>query len=208
MQAAHDSIHIDFKAVPMIADYVMPILTGLAYDYPTLTMSYTAGMDYVEMKPGAKVLFLRGGPLPNAPDTASWSLGFLHFRLYGSPGYIERMGLPKDATDLQRFGFVTHNQFINRAPWERWLLRTHPKLMPVLRSDSEIVHRQAVAFGHCLGFLPISALLLYTSLIEVFPDQPEWNSEVSLVTHIEALKDPLFSQITETLVQRLRAAWT
>ncbi|WP_041527141.1 LysR substrate-binding domain-containing protein [Paracoccus aminophilus] len=202
---------ITINSVPMVADYIIPLLGGISEDPQAealrLTLRYVAEMTVAPITPGAPCLHIRGGPRPMLDAAEVYELGRLRFGLFGSASYLGRMGMPASMADLGRYGFVTHDQQQSRTPWEKWLAQTLPEPHRALRSDCEITHRIAIHSGLCLGFLPASALLYYADLIEIPTPSDGWEVSMWLVVDRLTLRDPVVARAAETLAARLRRVW-
>lgn len=194
------------KSVPMVADYLIPLLWGMNSEMQS-TLYYNADMDVTPVIPGAPVIHIRGGPEPQAENAVIRSLGRLRFGLFGSQAYLDRMGEPADLGDLRRFAFIAHDRQRDRAPWEKWLRSTIPEAHYYLRTDCEIAHRVAVHSGLCLGFLPASALLHYSDLVEVPTSLEGWEAPMWMVVDRDALRFPCLAQAAEKIGERLFKVW-
>lgn len=191
----------------MVADYVLPLMIGIAQSYPETSIRYVAQLSRTEPEQGSATLHIRGGQQPEIPGATVRRLGMLRFSLFGSSGYLAQHGLPSGHDDLSRFSFVVLDRYLRVTPWERWLLKTHPNAHISLRSDCDIAQRIAVSLGQGLGFLPMSALLYFTDLVEVLPALEEWAAPMWLVADNRSMQDGDFAELAQRLGDRLSELW-
>lgn len=193
--------------VPMVADYLLPPLIGIAQTYPQLSLTYAASMSQAPLTPGSMALHICAGPRPKVVDAEVRYIGRVQFCLFGASSYLSQRGIPQTAEDLDRFEFIVQDKYINMTPWERWLSRVAPNARIGMRSDCDIAHRLAVSLGQGLGFLPMSALLYYTDLVEVMPALEEWTAPMWLLVDSLSYQDPMIADIADQLHQRLAELW-
>ncbi len=195
------------KSVPMIADYVVPLIGGLENQCSDLSLRFVSSPELESITPLTPTVHIRAGTRPAGEALFVKPLGTLHFGLYGAANYVARLGLPQGYDDLGRFGFVVHDRAWNRVPWEKWLVAHYPQAHIFLYSDCENAHRVAISSGHCLRFLPSSALLNFPNLVEVLPPHPEWSAQMWLATHAETMRKPHLANITQSIGERLARVW-
>lgn len=198
---------ITINTVPMVADYVLPLLIGIVQSYPQVILRYVPTMQRFDIDQGSLTLHIRGGPKPVVTGADVRFIGNLRFCLFGSSAYLAQHGLPRDVADLARYGFIIQDRHAMMTPWERWLHQTLPEARITLRSDCDISHRLAVSLGHGLGFLPMSALLFFTDLVEVMPALDAWTAPMWLVVDHGSLAHPMIADTTDKLHQRLAELW-
>ncbi len=195
------------NSVPMVADYIIPLLGGMDAEGVRSTLHYIADMDLNPVVPGASAVHIRGGPEPVVENAIVRFLGKLRFGLFGARSYLERMGMPSGIEDLNRYGFIAHDRQRGRAPWEKWLKVTLPDAYYYMRTDCEIAHRVAVSAGLCLGFLPASALLYYPDLVEIETPNDGWEAAMWMVVDRDALQVPCLAHAAEMIAERLHKVW-
>lgn len=195
------------KAVPMIADYIVPLMGGLENLCSDLSLRFVSSPELDQIMAGTPTLHIRAGAEPVGDDLYVKALGKVHFGLYAAPNYIASRGMPKDIPDLARYSYVVHDRAWNRVPWEKWLVTHVPDAHIFLYSDCENAHRVAISSGHCLGFLPSSALIHFPNLVEVLPPHPEWSAAMWLVTHADTMRSDHLADITRSIGDRLARVW-
>lgn len=198
---------LTIHTIPMVADYLIPPLIGITQAYPHLSLTYAAGMSQAPLVPGSMALHICAGPRPKLLDAEVRYIGRLQFCLFGASSYLAQRGVPQKAEDLNRFEFIVQEKYINMTPWERWLSRTAPNARISMHSDCDIAHRLAVSLGLGLGFLPMSALLYYTDLVEVMPALDDWTAPMWLLVDSLSYRDPMIADIADQLHQRLSELW-
>ena len=195
------------KSIPMVADYIVPLVGGLENICSHLSLRFVTGTERSKIEAGAPVIHIRGGAAPTTPGLYVRPLGLLRFGLYGSASYLGDMGIPQDYADLHRYSFIVHDQSRNRAPWEKWLTKLHPQAHIFMHSDCENAHRVATISGHCLGFLPASALLYFPNLIEAVPPHPGWSTQMWMVVDEQSMSYSHIAEIVNNLGDRLSCVW-
>lgn len=198
---------LTIHTVPMVADYLLPPLIGITQSYPGLSLTYAAGMTQLPITPGSMALHICAGPRPKALDAEVRYIGRLQFCLFGASSYLAQRGVPQGHADLERYEFIIQDKYVNMTPWERWLSRTAPNARISMRSDCDIAHRLAVSLGQGLGFLPMSALLYYTDLVEVMPALDEWTAPMWLLVDDVSYRNQMIADVADQLHQRLAELW-
>lgn len=199
---------IAINTVPMVADYVLPPLFGITQTYPDLSITYSAAMERLPVTPGSMALHICAGARPTAADADIRFIGRLQFCMFGASSYLATRGIPQGVEDIENFDFIVHDRYHKATPWERWLDRVAPRHRIAMRSDCDIAHRLAVSLGQGLGFLPMSALLYYTDLVEVMPALDDWTAPMWLVVDNLSEENQILADIADQLHQRLCELWT
>lgn len=206
MDEANPCSEVIVKAVPMVADYIIPLLGGMDAAMK-VSLRYIADMRLSALEPGAPIIHIRGGTRPVSLGAEVRALGSLRFGLFASQLYLSQRAMPKGPQDMAGHSFIAHDRDRNVPPWEAWLTKTSPDAHYFLRSDCEIAHRFAVSSGHCMGFLPASALLNYPDLVEIETIGPGWEVMMWLVVDEQALQQDCLTLAADLLTRRLRQVW-
>lgn len=110
-----------------VADHLLvPSLVGLHERHPALRVDLRVNDQLVDIAQEGIDIAIRTGP----PSNDNWivrPLGSLTRRLYASPAYVARHGLPKQAKELAHHRLITHS---TQAMLNRWRVPLAPGEAP------------------------------------------------------------------------------
>ncbi|MGJ3261344.1 MAG: LysR family transcriptional regulator [Rhodospirillales bacterium] len=149
--------------------------------YPDIEVSLVLADTELDLSMRQADVAIRLTP-PTQPDLVQRQLMTLHYRIYAAPEYLQQMGMPKNARDLDKHRIVVYGDDA-RPPAANlnWLLTEHAKdgipRKPVLRVNSIYGILRAVQSGLGIGALPEYMGREIGNLVEVLPELqgPELN---------------------------------
>ncbi len=149
--------------------------------YPDIEVSLVLADTELDLSMRQADVAIRLTP-PTQPDLVQRQLMTLHYRIYAAPEYLQQMGMPKNARDLDKHRIVVYGDDA-RPPAANlnWLLTELAKdgipRKPVLRVNSIYGILRAVQSGLGLGALPEYMGREIGNLVEVLPELqgPELN---------------------------------
>lgn len=177
-------------SLPSLAGLVLPALAELMAEHPALVLRYLTDQRVFRLEYGEAHVAIRAGARPTEPDNVVQALGANHVALYASQDYLTRAGRPKGLEDLARHRFVSTDSRDSRAPFYRWLTANVPPEAVVFMANEMVSQAAAVRAGIGLGFLPVQEARDDLRLVEVIGPQPEWESTLWLVSHVDLHRTP------------------
>ncbi|AUH66450.1 LysR family transcriptional regulator [Paracoccus zhejiangensis] len=165
-------------ALPDLTEMIMPRLIELMRANPGLRLRYMTDIRLYRLDTGEAHIAIRAGARPTEPDYIAQPLMQLHAALYGSPAYVEEVGMIEDVSAHR---FILPGPEARRSPAMRWLADQIPPENVVLVSNDFEARLTAIRAGLGLGWVsPMRA----TGLVEVL-SLSEWDAQFWLVTHVD-----------------------
>ncbi len=186
--------------IPELSSFLLPTLAELIRAHPTLVPCLRIEERVLRLEYGEAHLAIRAGARPSEPDNVVQPLGKLPIALFAAPSYLEVHGAPTRAEELSAHRFIGPDNA--RAPYEQWLAARELRIG--FRSNAYNVRLAAMESGLGLGFLP--AALEQPGLVRLGLAEPDWASELWLVTHVDLHRSPkvqMAAQALKPLMSRL-----
>lgn len=177
-------------ALPSLSGLVMPAMAALMQAHPALVLRYITDQRVFRLEYGEAHVAIRAGNRPTEPDNVVSQLGVNRVALYASAEYLERHGRPAGLDDLAGHRFIGPDARDSRAPFFRWLAASLPAEAVVFAANEMASQVAAVRAGLGLGFVPVLEAAGDARLIEVVGPQPEWDSALWLVSHVDLHRTP------------------
>ena len=149
--------------------YLASQLTRLTSKYPDLVLELITSPQTVRVARREADLFLSFFK-PQGKALVGECIGRFATRLYASPSYLEKYGIPEGKEDLQRHHFVGYIEELVQLEAVRWLEDFIPSPNLAFASNSMIAQMFAASGGAGIVALPEFALRVNTGLINVLPD--------------------------------------
>jgi DNA-binding transcriptional LysR family regulator len=169
------------SAAPMLT----PVLTGFQAENPEVQIRYMTSQRVFRLEYGEAHVAIRAGNAPEEPDNVVQHLLSQRMALVGSDRYFARHGRPADEGELNNHVFVGPDGGASRAPFYRWLMARVDEKNIGFRLTEQVHVASALIAGAGLGFLSQYELSQNECLTEVIPSQPEWNTNLWMVTHVD-----------------------
>lgn len=182
-----DALQGEFT-VTSIATYaatLMPVLKTFGAKHPALTIRYLASDGLLRLEYGEAHVAFRAGSRPDNPDNVVREVEQIEMGLFAHTSYVNHHGRPTSPDDLKQHRFVGSDSGTHRAPFLVWLHKTVPAENFVFRANTILSMAEAVQCGIGIGFLPRHTASKQHDLIEVIQPQPEWVSQMWMVTHMD-----------------------
>jgi len=133
--------------------YVAPNLRHFHAEHPSIVVELVTStqlLNLTKREADVSLSFV----CPSGSRLVVRKVGRFDLRLYGSPEYLERRGMPKSVADLNEHLFVDYIDDLVQIPAVRWLHDAieHPQV--VFRSSSMVAQQNAAAAGMGLVVLP------------------------------------------------------
>ena len=188
-----------------IAELLTPVFKDFVDQHPDVTIKHISDMRLFRLDYGEAHVAIRAGAQPEDPDYVVQPLVKMHWALYAAPDYVARRGKPASPADFARHRFVGPADPDNRAPFYRWM-RSHVPTEAIMHRVSDMeANVAAVTAGMGIGFIRTRDAEAM-GLTEVMPTQPEWDSPLWIVTHVD-LHRTLKVQSFLTVLKRAATGW-
>lgn len=168
-----------------LSPLLTPVLVEFQQLHPDVMIHYLTGDRLFRLEYGEAHVALRAGSAPDQPDNVVQPLVSQAVALYGSKDYLDRMGRPKQVTDLRNHRFVAGEKGRKRAPYYRWLDEDIPPQNVIYRASDFKSVENAVIAGAGLGFMSEWRAAMYPEMERVLKPREEWVAQLWLVTHVD-----------------------
>jgi DNA-binding transcriptional LysR family regulator len=166
--------------------YVVGQIPSLRVRYPDLVVDVIADVRTLDLTRGEADLALRFGPTPQ-PDLLTRSLGELAWKMFASPAYISRCGVPTPLNDLREREVVGYGAPLEHVPGAAWLAEHGAKARVVFRGSTLQAILDATVAGLGLAVLPYYFASQELRVRLVAPDTLA-TRRLTLVVHRETAK--------------------
>ncbi|MGH6871530.1 MAG: LysR family transcriptional regulator [Rhizomicrobium sp.] len=147
--------------------------------------------------------------IPMEKDRVALRVGTIHFMLFASTAYVQRLGIPKNAQDLahHRMGDTTPH-LGERGALSLW---ANLDLVPVIMTNSSCALGAAIANGTVMGLMPSYMPVLDSSLVPILPDLYHFDAAIYLCFERETASKPAvratIDYLKEFVFDRQRMPW-
>lgn len=167
------------------ASLVMKPVADFRAQNPNCRVEIDASEDLARLEYGEAHIALRAGPKPDHPDYVVSSFGRVGFNLYAHDAYVQRLGLPDDADDLEGHEFIVPQSQGERLPFWPWITEHIKPNMIALSSRNIWVSIGAISAGLGIGFVGDHEAQGRGGLNAVLPPNRSWSVPLWLVTHVD-----------------------
>lgn len=175
--------------------YLAPRFSRLRENFPEICVELLTERHLIDLTKREADISVSFSQL-QAPRLVSEKVGTFQLRLYASPSYIQRHGLPSSVTELDQHAFVDYIDDCVSIPEVRWL---HDVLIPsrvAFESSSMMAQQNAAAAGLGLVLLPSFSAAFDSRLTPILVDRvsvlrPIWLSaheDHQYLSRIKAVK--------------------
>lgn len=172
-------------SVAGFSEFLTPALVRFQQAHEGITIRYLTDSRLFRLEYGEAHVAIRAGSRPEEPDNVVQALPGHMPRMVASAAYVDAHGLPATLDDLSGHRFVGADDHLLRAPHSRWMARHILDDAVVFRASEQAAIDQAVKAGVGIGFVACKLLDDFDDLVEVMPPDPEWQSNLWLVTHVD-----------------------
>jgi DNA-binding transcriptional LysR family regulator len=162
--------------------YLAPRLTKLRQSFPAIRIELVTERHLINLTKREADISLSFAQMVG-PKLVSEKIGTFQLRLYASPSYIQRHGLPSSIAELDQHDFVDYIDDYVSIPEVRWL---HDVLIPsrvVFESSSMIAQQNAAAAGLGMVLLPSFSAALDSRLVPILVDDVSVMRTIWLTAH-------------------------
>ncbi len=172
-------------SIAVLAPLLSPALAAFRQEHPELTIKFLTDERLFRLEYGEAHVAIRAGSPPDQPDNVAQKFYYQGFALYASKGYIARHGVPESLEDVGDHIFIGSADEAPRAPFFAWLKKHVPDANIGYQVNQITAVRPAVLAGLGIGFSTTWAEQHCDETVMVFPQRPDWNSQLWLVTHVD-----------------------
>ncbi len=162
------------------------------------------GEAHVGLEYGEAHVAVRAGSKPQEPDNVVQHLADVSPQLCAAQRYCEQFGCPGDPQEFAQHRFVGSENQHSPAPFAVWLRKHVPKQSFVFRASEIRAQEIAVQAGIGIGFVADMATIEAADLQIVLAPQPEWQSPLWLVTHVDLHRLPKVQAVLAFLKEEAR----
>jgi DNA-binding transcriptional LysR family regulator len=172
-------------SIGVLSGLLTPVLVDFQQQHPGLVVRFLTDLRLFRLDYGEAHVAIRAGAAPEEPDNVVQPFVRLRTGLYAARSYAEAHGLPASPAEFAAHSFVGADEQMSRAPFHRWLREAVPAEAIIYRATESSALDEAVRAGAGIGFLAAHEAAGDPDLVEVMPPQPEWDSQLWLVTHVD-----------------------
>ncbi|WP_045249054.1 LysR family transcriptional regulator [Microbacterium azadirachtae] len=167
-----------------------PAIVALRGQHPGVSLEMVAATRRAaQQRVGVDLEVVVGKPhvhRAEATHLADYALG-----LYASPAYLAAHGAPRSLSDLAGRSLVYFIESMLQVDALDEARRAVPGMVDAVSSTNVYVHIDATRAGAGIGLLPVFLAGPHSDLVRVLPDEVEVRLPYWLVTHPEALRQPV-----------------
>ena len=194
-------------SVSGIGEYLLPVFTRFLAAHPLVSIRYLTDQRMFRLEQGEAHIALRAGPQPQEADYVVQPIARVPNALFAARSYVETHGLPRGPEDFGSHRFIGVEGALSRAPFHRWIEAHVPASCFVLRVTEVVSAQMAIRAGLGIGFYAPREARDHPDLVEIMPPQPEWESPLWIVTHVDLHRTLKVQSFLDEL-KSASASWT
>ena len=167
------------------AELLMKPISDFRAENPNCIVNLDASENLAKLEYGEAHIALRAGPKPDHPDYVVSNFAQISFNLYAHDSYIQRFGMPKDASDFGGHQFVLPPSFGGNLSVRQWIKNIVRPDMIALSSQHADVNFKAIFAGAGMGIIEDHKAKRYEGFHRVLTTNEEWSAPIWLVTHVD-----------------------
>jgi DNA-binding transcriptional LysR family regulator len=167
------------------AELLMKPISDFRAKNPNCIVNLDASENLAKLEYGEAHIALRAGPKPDHPDYVVSNFAQISFNLYAHDSYIQKFGMPKDASDFGGHQFVLPPSFGGNLSVRQWVENIVRPDMIALSSQNVDVNFKAVFAGVGIGIIEDHKAKRYGGFHRVLTTNEEWSVPIWLVTHVD-----------------------
>jgi len=188
--------------------WLTPRITGFLDSYPDIDVSLVLSDEELDISMRQADVAIRLRP-PTQPDLVQRLLMEVHYRVYASPSYIKRHGLPRDPEDLDNHRLVIYGEDastpVDNLNWLMEAGHSGPVRHPALKVNNIYGIYRAVRSGIGIGALPDYMTQHAVDLVQVLPELAGPSFNTYFVYPEELRRSKRVGVFRDFLLNRIRA---
>ncbi len=189
-----------------LSDVLAPVLTRFQAEHPELRIRLMSDNRLFRLDYGEAHVALRAGPEPQEPDNVVQKLGTVSPFLCATEAYVTQYRRPETLADFANHKFIGAHGPNPRAPFMRWLRDNVPEKCFTFTATEQSAAEALVRTGAGIGFISNMEGKVPAGLVKVWKTEPEWESTLWLVSHVDLHRTPKVQAILKALKQEA-ATW-
>lgn len=190
---------IVITAIDVVAPSIMPVIQRFKEQNPAVRTVFLSSQSLAKLEYGEAHVAFRLGPKPSDSDNVVRHYKTTQMGLFASQSYVARAGLPDFQSDISNHHFVGVSGDAERAPISRWLSDLIPEEQITFVANQIHTMDAAVRAGIGIGFAPIPDGDTDTDLVPIGPPNPNWQTPVWMVTHVDLHRSAKVQAFLNTL---------
>ena len=167
------------------AELLMKPISDFRAKNPNCIVNLDASENLAQLEYGEAHIALRAGPKPDHLDYVVSKFAQIGFNLYAHDSYVQKFGMPKDASNFGGHQFVLPPSFGGHLSVRQWVKNIARPNMIALSSQHVDVNFKAVFAGFGIGIIEDYKAKRYGGFHRVLPINKEWSVPIWLVTHVD-----------------------
>ncbi len=180
-------------------DQMTPILAEFMALHPDVRVTVIGEERTLRLEYGEAHVALRAGKRPQDPDNVVQELSRQAYSLFAHQSYAARHGIPASLDDLKTHRFVGAANRRVAAPFVKWMNAHVADEQTIYRVNSQQGMEAAINNGIGIGFMSVRNGQDAPELVQMVPEQPEWQTSMWLVTHRDLHRTAKVQAITSFL---------
>lgn len=176
---------IKLTILPNFAKMLMKPVTAFRQEYPNCRVSISASEDLARLEFGEAHIAVRAGPKPDYPDYIVQPFRTVRLHFYVHQCYIDKHGIPKNLTEIDKHTFVTLIDERGVLPFSPWMREHISEEQIAVKSHDFSVAMDAVVSGIGIGILSDFHAESDPDLHIVHLAEQAWTVQQWLVTHYD-----------------------
>ena len=167
------------------AELLMKPISDFRAENPNCIVNLDASENLAQLEYGEAHIALRAGPKPDHLDYVVSKFAQIGFNLYAHDSYVQKFGMPKDASNFGGHQFVLPPSFGGHLSVRQWVKNIARPNMIALSSQHVDVNFKAVFAGVGMGVIEDHKAKTHGGFHRVLPINKEWSVPIWLVTHVD-----------------------
>lgn len=183
--------------------WVIPAIGMLRDTHPEIRVEIMTSDQYVDLARGEADIAVRFGPRPTQDTLIVRHLLDMLESMYAPQQMVDRLGMPAQTADLQRFPIVTSTD--DESPLNRWLQENVPDAEVVQRASSLSSIVASVRSGLGAALLPCVMGDDTPGLVRLVPPIEELTTSAWMVTTDDARRQPHVRVVIDLVVEQIKS---
>ena len=167
------------------AELLMKPISDFRAKNPNCVVNLDVSENLAQLEYGEAHIALRAGPKPDHLDYVVSKFAQISFNLYAHDSYVQKFGMPKEASNFGGHQFVLPPSFGGHLSVRQWVKNIARPNMIALSSQHVDVNFKAVFAGVGMGVIEDHKVKTHGGFHRVLPINKEWSVPIWLVTHVD-----------------------
>ncbi|MEO0368575.1 MAG: LysR family transcriptional regulator [Pseudomonadota bacterium] len=187
-----------FEFVPEIMG---SIIAEYSRRHPKITIRLLSGEHAGRLEYGEAHVMVQPNVAEKHPDYIKRTFLVESMGLYATKEYLAKNGHPTTIQELQTHPFLAREQREFTIDFELWQESTIPKENLLITSNTIKILQQCLLESLAIGLLPQRNAKEYEELVQIMPDQLNWELPVVVITHRDMHRTPKVRAFIDVIKQ-------